>query len=123
MAYSIDLRERVVNFVNNGGSKAQSARKYEVSRWCVSDWCKRSDLAPLKVERRLRKLDWEALKRHVQEYPDALLRERAAFFGVNINAIRYALKQMEPTRKKKLYATFKGNPQNGLSTYKHYENM
>ena len=35
MAYSIDLRERVVNFVKNGGSKAQAARKYEVSRWCV----------------------------------------------------------------------------------------
>ena len=99
MAYSIDLRERVVNFVKNGGSKAQAARKYEVSRWCVYDWCKRSDLAPVKVKRRSRKLDWEALIKHVQEYPDALLRERA-FFGVNINAIRYALKQMEQTRKK-----------------------
>ena len=102
MAYSIDLRERVVNFMKNGGSKAQAARKYEVSRWCVYDWCKRSDLAPVKVKRRARKLDWEALIKHVQEYPDTLLRERAAFFGVNINAIRYALKQMEQTRKKTL---------------------
>ena len=101
MAYSIDLRERVVNFVKNGGSKAQAARKYEVSRWCVYDWCKRSEaLAPVKVKRRSRKLDWEAVIKHVQEYPDALLRERAAFFGVNINPIRYALKQMEQTRKK-----------------------
>ena len=51
------------------------------------------------------------------------MRERAAFFGVNINAIRYALKQMEQTRKKKPYATFKEKVQNGLSTYKHCENM
>ena len=122
MAYNIDLRERVVNFVKNGGSKAQAARKYEVSRWCVYDWCKRSDLAPVKVKRRSRKLDWEALIKHVLEYSDALLRERAAFFGVNINAIRYALKQMEQIRKKP-YATFKEKVQNGLSTYKHCENI
>ena len=32
---------------------------------------------------RKRKLDWKALAQHIQENPDALLRERAQYFGVH----------------------------------------
>ena len=52
--------------------------------------------------RRRRKLDWEALKEDVRRYPDKLLRERATTFGVYINAIDYALKQMKITHKKNI---------------------
>ena len=100
MTYSLDLRQRVVAFVNNGGSKAEASRRYSVSRWCVNDWCQRPSLAPKKVKRRSRKLDWEALRKNVQQKPDALLRERAEEFGVHINAIWYALKEMKQTCKK-----------------------
>ena len=101
MTYSLDLRKRVVNFVKNGGSKTEASRIYEVSLWCVYDWCKRKELEPKKSsQRRKRKLDWEALRLHVKEYPDALLRERAEHFGVQINAIWYACHQMQLTRKK-----------------------
>jgi transposase len=100
MTYSLDLRQRVVNFVKKGGSKSEASRRYEVSRWCVYDWCQRDDLAPKKVERRARKLNWEALRRDVQENPDALLRERAERFGVKTNAIWYALQKMKQTCKK-----------------------
>ena len=31
MTYSIDLRKRVVGFVNEGGSKAKASRGFEVS--------------------------------------------------------------------------------------------
>ena len=34
MAYSVDLRERVVGFVGNGGSKAEASRRFGVSLWC-----------------------------------------------------------------------------------------
>ena len=41
MTYSLDLRQRVVDFVKkNGGSKAEASRVYDVSIWCVYDWCK-----------------------------------------------------------------------------------
>ena len=43
MAYSIDLRKRVVEFGEEGGSKAEAARRFRVSGWCVHDWCDRSD--------------------------------------------------------------------------------
>ena len=101
MTYSLDLRKRVVDFVKNGGSKAEAARVYEISIWCVYDWCKRKKLAPKQLpKRRNRKLNWQELHRHVQESPDALLRERAEHFGVHINAIWYACKQMKITSKK-----------------------
>ena len=101
MSYSLDLRQRVVSFVQQGGSKAEAARRFQVSLWCVFDWIKRNDLQPCPALRRRRKLDWNALKAHVQAYPDALLRERAAHFGVHHNAIWYALGQMKISYKKK----------------------
>jgi len=100
MTYSIDLRKRVVEFVRQGGSKAEASRRYEVSLWCVNDWYRREDLTPQLQLGRKRKLDWEALSRHIQEFPDALLRERAQHFGVRESAIWYANRQMKLTRKK-----------------------
>ena len=100
MTYSIDLRKRVVEFVIDGGSKAEASRRYKVSLWCVNDWCKREDLTPQQQKGRKRKLDWQALSRHIQEHPDALLRERAQHFGVHTNAIWYASRMMKLTRKK-----------------------
>lgn len=100
MTYSVDLRGRVVEFVAGGGSKAEASRRYKVSLWCVNDWCKRDDLTPQPQKGRKRKLDWEALSRHIQEYPDALIRERAKHFGVHNNAIWYAKVQMKLTRQK-----------------------
>ena len=69
---------------------AAASRIYQVSIWCVYDWCKRDQLEAKPQNSRSRKLDWEALRHHIREHPDALLRERAQHFGVNINAIWYA---------------------------------
>lgn len=50
MAYSIDLRQRVMGFVVDGGSKAEAARRFGVSIWCVHDGYGRADLAPTFLE-------------------------------------------------------------------------
>jgi transposase len=100
MAYSIDLRERVVAFVQEGGTKIAASHQFKISLWCVKDWCKRDDLTPGKTTGRARKFSWEELKENIREAPDMLLRERAAQFGVHINAIWYACQQMGITYKK-----------------------
>lgn len=100
MAHSLDLRKRVVNFVKSGGSKAEAARRFDVSKWCVDDWCKRKDLMPLKPPGRPRKSYWKKLEQDMLLAPDKLLRERAAEYGVRINAVWYACKQMNITHKK-----------------------
>jgi transposase len=102
MTYSVDLRKKVVAFVENGGSQAEAARHFDISLWCVRDWLARQDLQPQQqgVGRR-RKLDKEALRAHVRDYPDALIRERAVHFGVCPNAVWVALQVLKLTPKKR----------------------
>lgn len=100
MTYSVDLRERVVAFCREGGSKTEAAKRFGVHRLTVYAWLKAPSLEPKKHGRRQRKLDWEALQKHVDTYPDKTLKERAAAFGVAANAIWYALCQMKISNKK-----------------------
>lgn len=101
MAYSLDLRERAVRFIQNGGRVSEAVEKYEVSESSIRRWLKRKDLRPTQVKHRRRKLDWEALGKDVEQNPNARQIDRAKKFGVRINAISYALKRMKITRKKK----------------------
>jgi putative transposase len=101
MPYSLDLRKRVVNFVEQGGSISKAAQIYQVGRATIYRWLSRADLNPTRVTRRQRKLDWDALRKDVEQNPDSKLADRAQKFGVRTNAIFYALNKMKVTRKKK----------------------
>ncbi len=62
---------------------------------------KLTDLRPPAREKtRHRKIDKQALREHVEEYPDLLLRERAAHFGVHLSSMGRALKKMKIGKKK-----------------------
>ena len=86
MAYSIDLRQRVVKRVQEGHSVPETADLYEVSSATIYRWLKRSNLAPTVVKQRRRKIDPAALKAHVRDYPNARLNDRARDFGVHPSA-------------------------------------
>lgn len=101
MTYSIDYKQRVVSFVNEGGGKLEASRVFKVHPDTIYEWLKRGDdLSARPAKTRQRKIDKEALKRHVKEYPDALLRERAAAFKVTPEAVFYALKSMKIVKKR-----------------------
>lgn len=100
MTYSIDLRERVVAFCRSGGGKTEAARRFGVHRLTVYGWLGAKSLEPKKHGRRKRKLDRDLLQKHVDDFPDQTLKERAAAFGVAANAIWYALQQMKISNKK-----------------------
>ena len=100
MAYGIDYRRRVIDFVKEGGSKRDAARLFKVSRETVYQWLGRGDdLSPRPAQTRRRKLDKAALMRHTKDHPDALLRERAAHFGVHVNAVWTALGKLKVVKK------------------------
>jgi len=99
MTYSIDLRERAVAYIRKGGTRSEASRIYSVHPDTIRNWLKRKNLSPSPSKRRNRKIDSAALRAHVKEYPHALLRERAAYFGVNIHAIWYQLQQMKIVKK------------------------
>ena len=101
MSYSIDLRKRVVDYVENGGRIAQAAGLFQVGRATIYRWLGRTDLRATQVKRRKRKLDWQALEKDVNQNPDARLIDRSKKFGVRPSTIYYALKSMKITRKKK----------------------
>ena len=41
MSYSIDLRERVIKFIENGGSKMEAVRTFSVCRVTIYSWLKK----------------------------------------------------------------------------------
>src|SRR5665213_2028008 len=99
MSYSVDLRERVVEYVSKGGSKAEAARIFVIGRDTIYRWLSADDLSPRPAKTRKRKLDKAALAAHVRDYPDWVLRERAAHFGVRINSIWSALQTLRISKK------------------------
>ena len=103
MRYSSDLRKRVLDFLQTGGSKAEASRRFSVSRPTIYKWVEAPD--PFAYEkpgpRAPRALDPNALKEHADAFPDETLKERACHFGVSTFCISYHLKRIGYTRKKK----------------------
>ena len=102
MRYSSDLRKRVLDFLQVGGSKAEASRRFCISRPTIYKWLQAPDpLAYLKPGPRApRVLDPNALKKHADAFPDETLKERAHHFGVSTFCISYHLKRIGYTRKK-----------------------
>ena len=102
-AYALDLRQRVVNFIKSGGSKAEAARRFALGRSTVYrylDAVHAGTLAPKKSWGHWRKLDPQKLQAHVQKHPDATLKELQQVFGVSHHAIWVRLAQLVIHSKK-----------------------
>ena len=102
MRCSKAIRRRVVAFVRGGGSKAEAARRFQVSRGSVYNWMKTPDALSYRKPgpQKGRTLDWQALRQHVEQHADLTQQERARYFGVSRHGIWHALRQMSLTRKK-----------------------
>src|ERR1035438_8443769 len=102
-AYALDLRERVVKFINEGGSKVEAARRFGLGRRTVYRYLAAAQegmLAPKKSWGHWRKLDPHQLQAHVKKHPDATLKELHWVFGVSHHAIWARLGQLGFTLKK-----------------------
>jgi transposase len=77
-AYSLDLRRRIVAYVQNGGGKTEAARRFGVGRDTVYrylDADAANTLAPKTTWGHWRKLDPQRLAQHVQAHADDTLVE------------------------------------------------
>src|SRR5271165_3564327 len=102
-AYALDLRERVVKFIQGGGSKAEAARRFDLARSSVYRYlvaAQKGALTPKKSWGHWRKLDPEKLRAHVKKHPDATLKEIQQVFGVSHHAVWVRLGQLGFTLKK-----------------------
>jgi putative transposase len=102
-AYALDLRERVVKFIQSGGAKVEAARRFSMARSSVYRYlaaAQNGTLAPKTSWGHWRKLDPEKLQARVQRHPDATLKELRHVFGVSHHAIWVRLRQLGLTLKK-----------------------
>ncbi len=102
MAYSEDLRSRVMQFIATGGCKAEAARRYAINERTVYRWLNlpADHQAQKPGPRSNRKFDRNQLILIVQEQPDLMLKEIAAMLGVKKNAISRTLIKLGISRKK-----------------------
>lgn len=99
MHYPITFRRKVLARLEDGMSKREAARLFKISPQTLYNWLGRDDLKPALARQRHRKIDKAALRSHVREHPDMLLRERAEIFNVSIPALSVALKAMNIRKK------------------------
>jgi transposase len=109
MSYSIDLRERVLIFIEGGGSKIEASRLFKVSCRTVFMWLQqKKERGNLKIKLRDTKpykIDEAALIQYVEKNPDHYLRQIADHFHVTPPAIFFALKRLKISYKKKRFST------------------
>jgi putative transposase len=99
MAYDLDLRLKVIDFIESGGGITKASRTFRVGRATIYRWLGREELAATKVETRQRKINIKELEEDVKNNPDILLKERAKKFGVTPASLCYQFKKMKITRK------------------------
>lgn len=106
MIYSIDLKKRVLAFIEEGHSKVEASKIFQVSKRSIFLWIKqKKEKGELKLtlyDRKPYKIDESALIQYVQKNPDHYLREIAASFNVSISAVFYALRRLKITLKKSI---------------------
>ena len=102
-AYGIDLRERVVKFVNAGGTKTEAVKRFGVCRASVYRYLEAAKKGSLKAKTTWgswRKLDPQALRTFLKKHPDATLCEMEKVFAIHFSAIWVCLKKLGLTLKK-----------------------
>ena len=105
MAYSTDLREKVMEFLQKGHRVSQAEDAFGISGFTIRKWRRLLErtggLEDAPRSHNFKKLDPEKLKAYVGERPDAYLKEIGEAFGCSGTAVFKALERLKITRKKK----------------------
>jgi len=104
MAYSEDIRKRVIAYLEEGHTQESAKVVFKVGLTAIKRWRKQyretGNLSNKPLRRGHKKIDPVKLSAYVKEHPDAYLREMAKVFGCTGEAVRRALIRLKITRKK-----------------------
>ena len=104
MSYSIDLRERALQAVRNGHTKAEVSRMFGLGENTLRAWerleAETGSLSNRPLNRTAYKIDRAKLLAWYQTNPYATNKETAIAFDCSVSGIRSAKKVMGITRKK-----------------------
>jgi len=105
MAYSVDLRSRVVDFVKEGNTQEQASLIFKVGTATIERWLallsETGSLEKRQLNRKAPKFESEKLQSYIEENPDALLKDVAEHFNGSITGAFYALEREKITLKKR----------------------
>ena len=71
MPYILDLIQRVIDLLKDGGMITEAAHIFGIGRASIYGWLSRSKLEATKVKSRQRKLDWKELEKDVKQNPES----------------------------------------------------
>lgn len=101
MTYSIDFRKKVLLIKKEQRMSYEvSSKFFGISKTSILKWSK-NVIPKLGRNKPATKIDMEALRKDVKEYPDSYHYERAKRLGVGIRTVGDALKRIKVTYKKK----------------------
>jgi transposase len=106
MAYSKDLREKVMEYRGKGHTQEETSRIFGVSVSAIKDWEKKvaetGSVVKKELNRTYRKYEDEKMRELIASEPDLYLYEIAErFAGGTVGGVRDALKRLGITRKKR----------------------
>jgi transposase len=109
MAYSVDLRSRVIGYLEEGNRKEDVSVIFKVSASTIRRWLalysETGSLEKQELNRTARIYKSEELNRYIEENPSALLKDIAEKFGGSTTGAFYALEREKITYKKKSHIT------------------
>ena len=100
MTYSLELRQHIFKVKQKEGlTFEETAARFHVSARTLFRWEQRLE-PQVTHKKHSRKIDLEALAKHVEQEPNGYQRARAAYFGVSQPSIWAALKELKISYKK-----------------------
>ncbi len=108
--YSIDLRERVLSYIEDGHTQKEASEVFKIPRQTIYNWlCLKTGTGYLGMrrsgKRRSSKFDEEKLKETITLHPDYYLSEIAVVFKATPGGVCRALKRWGITRKKRAFSS------------------
>jgi putative transposase len=120
MAYSVDLRERVIAYLKEGHTQEETSIIFKVGTSTIKRWLtllsETGNLEKRPLDRSPRIYESEKLSAYIEENPNALLADVAEKFKGSKSGAFYALEREKITFKKKRYTTKSETRQNALNS-------
>ena len=105
MAYSVDLRSRVIDYLEKGHTQEETSILFSVGTSTIKRWLsllsETGSLNKRPLNRSASIFDSEKLNAYIEENPNALLKDIAEHFNGSITGAFYALEREKITYKKR----------------------
>lgn len=120
--YSLDLREKVINFIKAGNSQKEASQVFGINKTTINIWhlrYKNEGHCLPKVRLGAKPtIEKEVFIQYVKDHPDARSEDIGRQFGISASGARYWLRQVGFSYKKKLSPTWKQSKSNEINTKK-----